>query len=355
MIKFPETHSGQDIALIVPTNLVTNKMFLKKEIISSFMKDIPDFQKRLTVFSAFQGTNGKKATAKQLKEHLSVLYEELSTLGYKYALVMDAGYFKGITGQAFEASIGQVLKPTDPLVSQMEVVPLVNPLVVKQRASKLPLYQDALQTASEMLKGTYVAIEPFKFEKYQMITDPVVMQKCLKHCMKFDRLAYDIETTGLHHVTSDIITYALAGSPTEAYTFVVHPKYLGQVASTEAHNLFKEFLMTYQGTLTIHNVGFESKYLLGKYVMNAYNDYRGMSAFLKTWKFDDTMLMAYALLNSTEKVSLGLKDLVKKRYGDYDSEINVKDAINQPIDKLALYNAIDVSATYWLYEDLLKK
>jgi len=355
MLKFPEAYSGQDIALILPTNLVTNKEFIKREIISSFAKDIPDFQSRLTAISAFQGANGKKPTASQTKEHLEELYEYLETYGYKYAIVMDANYFKGITGNAFEASIGSVATAKRESLQELKVVPFVNPIVVKQRASKLPLYKLALQTAREMLLGTYVQLEEFKFTTYKMITDIQEMRETLGYLKGFKKLGYDIETTGLHHIKNEIITYALACSQEEAYTFVVHPKYIGEANSKEAHKLFREFLLDYQGSLVIHNVSFESKWLLEKYVMSSYDDYRSMNSFLKDWKFDDTMLMAYALYNSTEKVSLGLKDLVKRRYGDYDADINVKDALNQPVEALAYYNALDVSATLWLYDDLLKQ
>jgi len=64
------------------------------------------------------------------------------------------------------------------------------------------------------------------------------------------------------------------------------------------------------------------------------------------------MLIAYVLYNSTERISLSLKSLAKTKYGDWDSDIDVKDALNQDIEKLSYYNAIDVSATYYLYNTL---
>ena len=356
MLKFPEAFSGQDIALIVPQHLYNNKTFMKREVIAKFISlGIKDFASRLTVYGAFTGVDGKKPTKKQTQPYISEILEDLDLNGYKYVFIMDANYFAVMTGNAFEASIGKTVVAIDEKYKDITIAPLVNPLVVKQRAAKLPLYDRAMRVAGEVLHGTYKELAPFQFKIYEKITNIKDMENCLKSLMDNPRLAYDIETTGLHHLKSDIITYALAPSETEAYTFVVHEKYIGKANAEKARKLFANFLKEYKGTHIIHNVGFESKFLASKYVMNKYNDYKGLNDFLRNWQFDDTMLMAYALYNSTERVTLALKDLVKERYGDYDSDINVKDAINQDIDKLSYYNALDVSATFWLYNKLSKE
>jgi len=354
MIKFPEAHNKQDIAIVLPSHLVQNKAFIKKEVIDVYRKTIPDFAERLTVFGAFMGAEGKKPTKKQTTEYVDELYEYLDMQGFQYIFVMDANYFKVMTGKAFEASVGRSLPPLNPSSGDFIIAPIISPLVVKQRAAKLPLFKQAFACSLEIIQGTLKEFTKFEFTTYERIHDISRMKEVLKEFSNYKLLAYDIETTGLHHITNEIITYSLAKNETEAYTFVVHEKYLGKDNAEKARGLFKDFLTTYDGSLIIHNVSFESKFLLSKYIMESYDDYVGMNLFLSKFKFEDTMLMAYALLNSTERVSLSLKDLVKHKYGNYDEEIDVKNAINEPIDKLAYYNAMDVSATFYLYNLLLK-
>lgn len=355
MIRFPDKPDGKNIAVILPQHLVGNMNFLKMEVLSKYMKDIPDFKDRVTFFGSFTGIDGRKPTKKQSTPYIEELFEFFDTYGYENVLCMDANYFKLITGEGFEASVGRALKPLNESFNYLNVTPIVSPLVIKQRPAKLPLYNRSLKASIDMIKGQLEEFKEFKFDIYENITDPKDARACLKEILKYDKIAWDIETTGLHHRTSELITHGIAVSVTEAYTFVVHEKFIGKEAAAEMHEVFREFFMTYKGQNIIHNVGFESKFMLHNFVMKDYKDYRAMNAFLKDWNFEDTMLMNYALLNSTERVSLGLKDLVKEKYGDYDSDVNVKDAINQDIDKLAYYNGIDVSATYWLYEKTLKE
>lgn len=323
------------------------------EVAKNFINNgVKDMKAQTTIFAALAEVNGKKPTKKQLTPHVTELLEYLGTFGFTTALVMDATYFKFLTGLAFESSVGITANCIIEGYEHIVCAPLINPLVAKQRAAKGPLATKAFKIASEIMLGTYEELAPFEFSIYEQLTDIEQMEQCLAYLMQYEELAYDIETTGLNHITSDIITFALAPTETEAYTFVVHSKYIGIDNAANATQLFKTFLENYTGRLIIHNVGFESKFLMSKYVMQSYKDYKGMNKFLASWEFEDTMLLGYALLNSTERVSLSLKDLVKDRYGNYDSDINVKDALNQDIDKLAYYNALDVSATMWLYKKL---
>jgi DNA polymerase-1 len=133
----------------------------------------------------------------------------------------------------------------------------------------------------------------------------------------------------------------------------MHEKFLGLSVAQEMHKIFKDFFHTYEGEVVVHNYGFESKFMMHKYVMSDYKDYRNMNKFIRKFKWGDTMLMAYALLNSTERTPLGLKDLAKDRYGDWDSDIDVKNALGQDIEKLCYYNAIDVSATLYIRRRIL--
>lgn len=326
---------------------------MKENILAKFkLGGITDIFSSMLSIAAFAPASGKPPTKAMLQPHITELLEFCDMQGISTLIVSNAPYFKFLTGLAFEASIGDVYNCTINDYEHIAVLPLVNPLVVKVTPGKRPLLEQSFKVAIDFLKGTFVPQEEFAFKTYEMIDSIPKAREVFNYLKQQKVLAWDIETTGLHHLRNDFVTQAFAVSESEAYTFVCHEKYLGAEDAKEMHELFKDFFLTTKSKIIVHNMGFESKFLMSKYVMGDYLDYKPMYKFLKVFDWEDTMLMGYALYNSTERISLSLKDLAKPRYGDWDSDIDVRDAINQPLDKLAYYNAIDVSATFYLYNTL---
>ena len=349
MLRSHTDVTGRTVGIVLPPTLYKNKNFMQREVIARLIKlGVEKPEDKIVTFPAYLRADGKKPTKKELQPFIDELMEFVDTTGITTLAISNAQYFEAITGRKFEASIG-----TSSTVGELTVLPLVNPYVAKAQAGKLPLLNKSFRVLSEVLGGTYEA-QDFNFKHYEMVKDPKRAKEILEDIkLNHPLVAWDIETTGLHHITSDIVTQALAPSEDIAYTFVMHEKFLGLSVAQEMHKIFKDFFHTYEGEVVVHNYGFESKFMMHKYVMSDYKDYRNMNKFIRKFKWGDTMLMAYALLNSTERTPLGLKDLAKDRYGDWDSDIDVKNALGQDIEKLCYYNAIDVSATLYIRRRIL--
>jgi len=310
---------------------------------------VTTFGKEFQTVAAYENTNGKKPTKTQLKPHVTELLEHCDLQGIERIVCVSASYFAYLTGKKFEASIGLKFNCVVPGFEHIEVLPLLSPLVVNNQPGKRKVMEKGLKALSEVLQGTYTN-EVFEFDDYELITDPQRAKIKLDMLMDLERVAWDIETTGLHHMKESFITHGFAIDKKNAFTIVVHEKHLGVENAKLMHDIVGNFLKTYKGKLLVHNVGFEGKYLAKQYWMKDYNDQQGIVDCFAHTNWDDSMLLNYALLNSTERTPLGLKDLAFEAYGDWDVELDIKNAINEPIEKLAYYNAVDVSATWYVWE-----
>ena len=355
MLKFPDKLGDRHIGVILNPNVYNNKNFLNLDIIDRLRKAGTDMLgAEIMTFAAYVREDGKVPTKKMLTPYILELLEYLDTNGFDTLLVANAGYFKFLTGLAFEASVGGCYQTTLESYEHINIVPIINPIIARAQPGKRTLMDKSFSTAADVIKGTFDNTE-FAFDLYEEVKTIAHAKEVIAHLKEQKVLAWDIETTGLHHINDELVTQAFATSEKEAFTFIMHEKFLGSVVATEMHKLLKDFFLTYVGKIIVHNFGFESKFLMNKYVMNDYKDYNSMSKFLKRFDWEDTMLIGYSLFNSTDRISLSLKDMAKDKYGDWDSDIDVRDAINQPIDKLAYYNAIDVSATFYLFNKYYKQ
>jgi len=274
--------------------------------------------------------------------------------GIDMLVVADATYFSYLTGKKFEQSIGSKLSCSVKGFEHISVIPLISHYTVQRVPAKRKLQERAALTLASILQGTYVDQQKFEFKNYEMVYDPQRAKVLLDDLLPLDRVAWDIETTGLHHMTAEFITHGFAKNEDEAFTIVVHKKYLKDKAD-EMAEVVKDFFLKYEGSLLVHNVGFEGKFLAKKFWMKDPYDQQGIVNCFNHSKWDDSMLLAYAVLNSTERTPLGLKELAFEKYGNWDADIDIKNAIDAPIDKLAYYNAIDVSATWYIWNKIKKQ
>jgi len=356
MLHFPLDLEGRTIGFVINPNVYNSPSFMKESILARLkILGVEDIFSTLISFAAYIRPDGKVATKKMLEPYIEELLEFSDTRGINTLLVANSSYFTYLTGLKYEVSIG-----TAPLCivkgyEHITVLPIINPIILKMQPTKKALLEQSFSNAAAFLKGTFSETKVHEIANYVFIDNLKDAEEALRFLATKSILTWDIETTGLHHLRDTLVTQSLAFSEDDCFTFVMHEKYLGKEQAEKMHLLFKEFFKNNIKKVVVHNFGFESKFLMSKYIMNDYKDYKGMYRYLDSLDWDDTMLMGYALYNSTERVSLSLKDLARHKYGDWDSDIDVKDAINQPIDKLAYYNAIDVSATFYLYNSLGKE
>ena len=355
MLYFPEDTKGRNVGFVINPNVYNSPRFMKEMVLARLRSlGIEDIFDTLISFAAYVRPDGKKATKKMLEPYIDELLEFSDTQGIDTLLIANSQYFTYLTGAKYEASVGTAPKCTIKDYEHITVMPIINPIILKMQPTKKNLLEHSFFTASEVLKGIYDDSE-FEFDNYVYVDNTKDAEEALEYLKTKDILTWDIETTGLHHIRDELVTQSLATSELESFSFVMHEKYLGKEEAKKMHNMFKEFFNEHQSKIVAHNFGFESKWLMSKYVMKDYNDFSGMYKYLDKFDWEDTMLMGYALENSTERISLTLKDMAKHKYGDWDSDIDIKDAINQPIEKLAYYNAIDTSATFYLYNKLDKE
>ncbi len=353
METYKPTPGPPSVAVILNPALYKFGQFIGMHIVSPIQKEIPDFGRQLISIQAFQLANKKKVPKSQLMPHIKETLDFCDVQGIHTIICANAQYFEVLTKQKFTPSLGMVKPCVFPEYSHISVIPLMSPAILQQYPNKRPMVQKCLNTVIKHLKGEYSDVKA-EVETYELLTDPKDIQNKLEYLQQFDMLAWDIETTGLKHATSDIITHAFGVSETEAYTIVCHPKYTKENAQ-DIHKLLQEFFATYKGTLLIHNVGFESKFYAWKYFMSSWDDYENMYKAINNMKFEDTMLLAKAARNSVDREPYGLKELAADKFGDWDADINVKKAIEEPIEKLAYYNAIDVCATWYVWNTLNKE
>lgn len=315
---------------------------------------VTKFGKTFQTVAAFERADDKKPTKKMLEPHITELLEHMELEGIKRILCVNANYFTYLTGRKFEVSIGTKPMCNIPGYENIEVLPVVNPLVAQKNPGKLPLQRKAMKTVADIILDRYTD-NGFAFESYEKVTDPARAKELLDSYRGFARVAWDIEATGLHHMKNQIITHAFAKDRYNSFTLVVHEKFLGKEVATEMQEVVKDFLTSFKGSLLVHNFAFESKWLAYHFWMKDWNDQQAIVECFKHTKWDDSMLLAYALLNSTERTPLGLKELAADEYGDWDHDIDIADAINQDLDKLCYYNSVDVSATWYIWDRMMNE
>ena len=231
------------------------------------------------------------------------------------------------------------------------LIPTINSLVLKFAPVKVKLLQKSLSVISSVLDGTY-SNDIEEFINSLEINHPKSVKStmtALKSIIKDDILTADIETTGLNWVKDRLLTISFSTNSTSA--IVIDFENLG----VKGLEILKKFIIAYKGRMVFHNVVFDVPFLVKNLFMKDLDDYEGMINGVNQFNLDDSMVMAYLCLNSTERPTLGLKDLAYAKYGAYDADIEQSKLECYPIDEVAKYNAMDTMATYYIMEKYWKK
>jgi len=178
-------------------------------------------------------------------------------------------------------------------------------------------------TKIEYLKNTNIIIknEFGKDEYNSLINIPV--------------LTCDIETTGLSFYNDSIVSIAFG---IDKYTSIAIDLRNDDLLTLEI------FFKTYKGKLIFHNASFDLKFLMYKLFKDIYS----IRKTLYYLNYEDTMLLTYVNINSTNDYSLSLKANTMEYTGHYALE--VEDISKYSTYEILRYNGIDTLATYYLYE-----
>lgn len=339
----------KDIGIIVGPKYYNFTDFIGRNYGIPLKRLIPDVPQRMITISTFEPQD-KKINKKQLVEHCADLLESVATMGIDKLLISSADYFKYLSGQKdFEGSIGLIYQCVVEGYEYITVCPCINPAVLNAQPNKKPLLDKALDTFGKLVAGTYNPPEEFKFETYGLITTAETLKPVLEMLKTKPQLAVDIETTGLRVGEAEVLTIAFAWDKYNAVTVACHDFY--GVDQEQIVGMLKDFLRNYNGNTIYHNSLFDLKQMAYCWWMKDFSNYEGLYEAMEDLgvkRVHDTMLLAYAELNSTERPPLGLKVLAKDFLGDWG--IDTKNNLELKLEDLAVYNAQDVCGTLYVYE-----
>ena len=347
------------VMVVLPDNVLYkgNAGFINSRIIQLSNLKVQDF--------AFVGIDmPKKGKLKkaQIVETLQALLDYAEVYGITTIAVGIADFYKVLTGNdKFMLNFGRALNGTTVKVDKntslnlenFMIVPFMNPVILNRYPDKVTQVSRGLRTISLVLKGEYKdPIENLQLETNKIITDADEAINVLKSLFKHDKLFVDIETTGLNWYQHNLLTISFAIDEKNAWSFAIHQKYHSQQTETKMFKIFKQFFTQYKGTLVGHNwIGFDHAFIVHK-ILREENFDLPHEPLVNQNDMDDTMLMAYLLMNSTERPSIGLKELAFKYMGDWDSDIDQRYLERYPLEKVATYNNYDVIATCKIYNEL---
>lgn len=310
-------------------------------------------------------TKSKLKKAEVMSE-LQELQNYCSTYGVTAAAVGHAELFKYMTGgKKFLLNVGRSLegvsfiqkKGADPIdFTEISVIPFINPVILNIYPNKVKDVQKGLSVINKILAGDYSEpAENLVLDVNEIITDPQRAVDVLKILFSSDVLTADIETTGFSWSSSRLLTLSLSPNEKEAYCFTIDGQYHNKKIEDTFKAYLKRFFMAWKGKIIGHNwTGFDQAFIVHHIMRNKDYSIRH-EEIINMFNLEDTIIKAYLIYNSTERTSLGLKELSFKYMGDYAADIDVKRLEVAPLEKVATYNNYDVIATWKIYNELQPK
>jgi len=270
-------------------------------------------------------------------------------------LVTDAKHFCYLANQTkAEDSIGQLFDCAIPDYGHIKILPSISPVVVQISPAKAPLLYRGFSVLANYINGTYTVPGNDVIREGNYPKAIAGIRQSLKDLIHSNYIGVDIETYGDNK--GDALRWergflgSIAFSPDKhtGTSFLVGDYFTG-ADYLSIKNILKGFFDNYEGKLVLHNGLFDAKFLIRHLYMKDLSDYIGMYEGIKVFsKMDDTMIMAYACINSTERLGKGLKELSKEFTGNYAED--VKDIKLLDKDNLLKYNLMDTCGTMYLYD-----
>jgi len=357
---FPLTPDAKPKAVVLLPNNVCYKGnttdFLLPKIVQPAMLSVVDI-----VFGGIKQPTKTKLSKKEIVEELAILHNYCETYGITTIAVGHADLFKYLSGGAkFTLNYGRAIDGAKIKVSQDEyldfqkfkIIPFLNPVILNQYPDKITEVVRGLSVIKKVIGGDYSDNLSFKMDVNEIITDPKRAAEVLTELWDTDKLTSDIETTGLDWYRHRILTLSLSPDKDTAYCFALDEQYYENPAIAEKmKDLVGRFMTKYKGQLIGHNfTGFDVPFIIQMFRKGDYQTPH--EPIISGMNLVDTILMAYLLRNSTERASIGLKELSFKYMGEYDADIDQSNLASAPLEKVATYNNYDCRATWLIYEEL---
>ena len=267
--------------------------------------------------------------------------QETITDQYKLVICADPDMFKTLTG--FKSTGKDGIACDSPL-GKCFIIPnwasiLYNPAQEPRIKFILERIEEYMNTGISSILGSDV----LKNVKYCLLTDIPSYHSAFTELSNHEALSVDIETTGLHHYNSTIISIAFSWNEHEGIAMEVSD-------NKSIKTLLRLFFLNYKGKKIFHNATFDTMFLIYHCFMKNLEDWEGMLEGLHCIynNLEDTRVIAYLALNTCNLISLGLKDLAHEYTGDY-AQSDIDDCSNIPLERLLPYNVTDTCATWYVY------
>lgn len=307
--------------------------------------------------------NGTKLLKKEVVSELMAIHEYADINGVKVIGVGHAELFKYMSGgakftlnfgRAIDGSVVKVSKDETIDFTGFKIVPFLNPVILDKYPEKTTEVARGLGVFKKLLDGDYKDNTDIEMRVNEVITDPNRALEVLKMLWDTTRLTSDIETTGLDWHKSRLLTISFSPNKDESYCIAVDKQYHNEVVENMMKDYIGRFLKRWTGELIGHNfIGFDIPFLI--HMMRGYDFATPHEPIITRMKLTDTILMAYLLNNSTERASIGLKELSFKYMGEYDADVDQRNLAVAPLEKVATYNNYDCRATWLIYEELMPR
>lgn len=305
-------------------------------------------------------TKAGKAPASLIKDYLGTWLQSFKDAGVKYLFCADSAYFKSLTKQTkAEVNLGYVLPCAIPGFEDMHVVYSLGYGALVHNPNQQEKIDLSLEALTTHYNGSYVEIGSDIIHEERYPNSISAIKKELAFLSNQPVLAVDIETFSLNLRDAGLGTIAFAESKHSGSAVCVEYQpivpesgiYGVRGENQRVKDLLREFFEGYQGKLVAHNASFDFKCLVHSLWMKHPLDKVGMLKGIEvlTRCFDDTKVIAYLCLNSTAKVSYGLKSLAQSFAGNW-AEDEIKDIRKISPEKLLRYNLVDVLSTMFVHE-----
>lgn len=356
--------------IVLPENLVKNRdnSFNVTKLFPIFIKGGLKLSTINKLFFMFLDIP-KKGKFKKVSaiSYVQELKEVCDIYGIDVVMVMNADFYQYLTDdKKFQLNVGNVIQgakfsygsgksKVEIDLTNLKILPTLNYKIIEMYPNRVNEYAKPFQLLATIVKGGELRRpEPPKI-KSNVYKSAKEVKDILKKLYKEKRLFVDIETTGLNWYSDRLLTMSFCSDDKEAHCIAIHPQYHSEDEYQKIKKIMKSFFENYKGWLVGHNwIGFDQAFITHE-IMRDFDFQFPQELIVNQFKIHDTLLMAYVLKNSTERLSLGLKNLAYKYMGDWDSDIDQKNLINTPLEKVALYNNYDVIATYYLFKEFTKE
>jgi DNA polymerase-1 len=351
MTIFTLTPKAEPKALIILPEKVCNMgaaNFLLTKLIQPLGLSVNDF--------AFAGAYVPEKGRLKKDDFISEFNEILSYCEVHNIKVLgcgNSGYYEWLTGdKKFQLNIGRIVKGIN-IAEDFSVAPILNPVILNMFPDRAKELHRGISAIKNLLSGTYTdPVETLDLTLNAILKDPQDIYIHLKAWIDAPELFVDIETTGLAWYNDKILTISFGLNEKEAFCVAVHEKYHDTETYMKIVKTLKAFFTQYKGKLIGHNwIGFDQAFIVHE-IMRGFDFSIDHAPIINMFNLEDSMLLAYVEYNSTERPSLGLKELAFSFMGEYDADIDQKNLYNADLYKVATYNNYDVIATCRIWKQL---